>query len=125
MLTDVVCYRRDLLFVSDLTPLLLESCWHTKYVAALMGAFKRGYPLNAIKREHMSQWVTRLVAAGKKQSTVRHAYFLVRMALAQAVADGRLATNPPTTSSCPQRAATLAWPMIPRSSSPPHRFPRS
>jgi integrase len=53
-----------------------------------------GYPLNAIKREHISQWVTRLVAAGKKPSTVRHAYFLVRMVLAQAVADGRLATNP-------------------------------
>lgn len=53
-----------------------------------------GYPLNAIKREHISEWVQRLVAAGKKPSTVRHAYFLVRMVLAQAVADGRLASNP-------------------------------
>jgi hypothetical protein len=41
--------------------------------------------------------VTRLVAAGKKPSTVRHAYFLVQMALAQAAADGRLATIPPAT----------------------------
>ena len=52
------------------------------------------YPLNAIKREHISEWMTHLVAAGKKPSTIRHAYFLVRMVLAQAVADGRLATNP-------------------------------
>lgn len=53
-----------------------------------------GYPLNAIKRESISAWVQCLVAAGKKPSTVRHGYFLVRMVLAQAVADGRLASNP-------------------------------
>lgn len=53
-----------------------------------------GYPLNAITRDHVSQWVQRLVAAGKKPSTVRHAYFVVRMVLAQAVADGRLVSNP-------------------------------
>jgi integrase len=52
------------------------------------------YPLNTIKREHISDWVQKMVAAGKKPSTVRHAYFLVRMVLAQAVADGRLAANP-------------------------------
>lgn len=38
--------------------------------------------------------VDRLTAAGKKPSTVRHAYFLVRMVLAQAVVDGRLTANP-------------------------------
>jgi integrase len=53
-----------------------------------------GYPLNAITREYIQEWVNRLTAAGKKPSTVRHAYFLVRMVLAQAVADGRLASNP-------------------------------
>ncbi|GAA11013.1 tyrosine-type recombinase/integrase [Gordonia alkanivorans] len=53
-----------------------------------------GYPLNAIKRERISEWVDLLVRAGKKPSTVRHAYFLVRMVLAQAVVDGRLTTNP-------------------------------
>jgi integrase len=53
-----------------------------------------GFPLNAIKRERISDWVQRMVAAGKQPSTVRHAYFLVRMVLAQAVADGRLSTNP-------------------------------
>lgn len=53
-----------------------------------------GYPLNAIKREYISEWVNRLISAGKKPSTVRHEYFRVRMVLAQAVADGRLAANP-------------------------------
>jgi integrase len=33
-------------------------------------------------------------AAGKRPSTIRNAYFLVRQVLAQAVADGRLETNP-------------------------------
>lgn len=53
-----------------------------------------GYPLNAITREQISGWVTQLAQAGKKPSTVRHEYFRVRMVLAQAVADGRLASNP-------------------------------
>lgn len=53
-----------------------------------------GYPLNAITRPYISEWISRMVAAGKKPSTVKHAYFLVRMVLGQAVADGRLATNP-------------------------------
>lgn len=53
-----------------------------------------GYPLNSITREQISDWVQRMQAAGKKPSTVRHAYFVVRMVLAQAVADGALSTNP-------------------------------
>ncbi|MET9203349.1 tyrosine-type recombinase/integrase [Gordonia sp. NPDC003585] len=53
-----------------------------------------GYPINAIKRERISEWVQALTDAGKKPSTVRHAYFLVRMVLAQAVVDGRLTSNP-------------------------------
>jgi integrase len=53
-----------------------------------------GYPLNKITRDQISAWVQKMVAAGKKPSTVRHAYFTVRMVLAQAVADGRLASNP-------------------------------
>ncbi|QYB02737.1 tyrosine-type recombinase/integrase [Rhodococcus sp. USK10] len=53
-----------------------------------------GYPLNAITRKQISEWVQALTAAGKKPSTVRHAYFVVRMVLAQAVVDGRLTTNP-------------------------------
>lgn len=53
-----------------------------------------GYPLNKITRPYISAWVQKMIAVGKKPSTVRHAYFLVRMVLAQAVADGRLASNP-------------------------------
>ncbi|GFG73583.1 hypothetical protein MBOT_09480 [Mycobacterium botniense] len=53
-----------------------------------------GYPLNKITRDQISMWVQKMVVAGKKPSTVRHAYFTVRMVLAQAVADGRLASNP-------------------------------
>ncbi|MGW4479402.1 site-specific integrase [Rhodococcus triatomae] len=53
-----------------------------------------GYPLNKITRTYISEWVQRMTTADKKPSTVRHAYFLVRMVLAQAVVDGRLAENP-------------------------------
>jgi integrase len=53
-----------------------------------------GYPLNKITREYIQYWVNRLTDAGKKPSTVRHAFFTVRMVLQQAVVDGRLAKNP-------------------------------
>lgn len=52
------------------------------------------YPLNAITREYISAWVARMKNAGKKPSTIRNAYFLVRMVLGQAVEDGRLDANP-------------------------------
>nr|WP_313774282.1 tyrosine-type recombinase/integrase [Mycobacterium sp.] len=50
--------------------------------------------INAITRDDISQWVAAMVKAGKKPSTIRNAYFLVRQVLAQAVADGRLDANP-------------------------------
>ncbi|WP_099039715.1 tyrosine-type recombinase/integrase [Mycobacterium neglectum] len=53
-----------------------------------------GYPLNKITREYIQDWVNRLTIAGKKPSTVRHAFFTVRMVLEQAEVDGRLAKNP-------------------------------
>lgn len=53
-----------------------------------------GYPLNKITREYIQAWVNRLTDAGKKPSTVRHAFWTVRMVLEQAVVDGRLAKNP-------------------------------
>jgi integrase len=53
-----------------------------------------GYPLNGITRSYVSDWVEGLSKADKKPSTVRHAFFVVRMVLAQAVADRRLAANP-------------------------------
>jgi len=52
------------------------------------------YPINAITRDDISQWVARMKAAGKRPSTIRNAYFLVRQVLAHAVADGRLDANP-------------------------------
>lgn len=53
-----------------------------------------GRPVNTIRRQDVSQWVGRMIDAGKKPSTVRNAYFLVRQVLGQAVADGRLDANP-------------------------------
>jgi integrase len=53
-----------------------------------------GYPLNAINRDQISSWVQRLTKAGKKPSTVRHQYFVVRMVLRQAVQDRRIPFNP-------------------------------
>jgi integrase len=52
------------------------------------------YPLNKITREYIQDWVNRLTAVGKKPSTVRHAFFTVRMVLEQSVVDGRLSKNP-------------------------------
>ena len=53
-----------------------------------------GYPLNKITREYIQAWVNDLTEAGKKASTVRHAFWTVRMVLEQAVVDGRLAKSP-------------------------------
>ena len=53
-----------------------------------------GYPLNKITREYIQEWVNQLTDVGKKPSTVRHAFFTVRMVLEQAVVDGRLTKNP-------------------------------
>ena len=53
-----------------------------------------GYPINAITRQQIQDWVNQLTAAGKKPSTVRHAFWTVRMVLEQAVVDGRLAVSP-------------------------------
>lgn len=53
-----------------------------------------GYPVNTITREHVSGWVARLTKAGKKPSTVRHHYYVVKQVLDQAVQDRRIAFNP-------------------------------
>jgi integrase len=66
------------------------------------------YPLNAVKREHISAWVAQLAEAGKKPPTIRYQYFLVRMILAQAVADGRLAANPADYVKLPGESGTRA-----------------
>lgn len=53
-----------------------------------------GYPLNRITRDYISDWVRALIDAGKRPSTIRHAFFVVRMILEQAVVDGSIPANP-------------------------------
>ena len=53
-----------------------------------------GYPINAITRDDIRKWIARMQAAGKRPSTIRNAYFLVRMVMAQAVEDNKLPANP-------------------------------
>lgn len=65
-----------------------------------------GYPMNGITREYIQEWVNRLTAAGKKPSTVRHAFWTVRMVLEQAVVDGRLAKNPADYVKLPSESGT-------------------
>jgi integrase len=68
--------------------------WHKRLADLRIDNTFGDYPLNAITRDDISKWVARMKTAGKKPSTIRNAYFLVRQVLAQAVADGRLDANP-------------------------------
>lgn len=53
-----------------------------------------GCPINAITRDDIRDWIARMRAAGKRPSTIRNAYFLVRQVLGQAVQDNKLPANP-------------------------------
>lgn len=53
-----------------------------------------GWPIGRITRVQIADWVGAFVKTGATPSTVRNAYFLVRMVLAQAVVDGRLQASP-------------------------------
>ncbi|MDH3022670.1 tyrosine-type recombinase/integrase [Gordonia alkanivorans] len=53
-----------------------------------------GKAVGSITRQQIAEWVQALIDAGKKPSAVRHAYFVVKMVLEQAVADGLLRDNP-------------------------------
>jgi len=53
-----------------------------------------GCPINGITREDIRDWIARMQAAGKRPSTIRNAYFLVRQVLGQAVQDNKLPANP-------------------------------
>lgn len=53
-----------------------------------------GVPLNKITRQSIQTWVNQLSEAGKAPSTVRHAFWTVRMVLEQSVIDGRIPANP-------------------------------
>lgn len=48
-----------------------------------------GYPLNKITREYIGAWVNWLSEAGKKPSTVRDAFWTVRMLEQAVVGPGR------------------------------------
>jgi integrase len=71
-------------------------------IEAVFGA----YPLNKITREYIQAWINQLTDAGKKPSTVRHAFWTVRMVLEQAVVDGRLAKNPAEHVKLPKETGT-------------------
>jgi hypothetical protein len=51
---------------------------HKRLADLRIDAVFGGYPNNAITREDISGWVARMQTAGKRPSTIRNAYFLVR-----------------------------------------------
>ncbi|WP_068275545.1 tyrosine-type recombinase/integrase [Aldersonia kunmingensis] len=72
-----------------------------------------GKAVGSITRQQIAEWVQALTAAGKKPSTVRHAYFVVRMVLEQAVVDGLLRDNPADHVKLPsERTATSGTPGV-------------
>ena len=79
-----------------------------------------GYLLNSITRQQISAWVERLADAGKSPSTVRYQYSLVRMALAQAVEDNALPSNPADYVKLPTKTAAAVD--DPRNSLPRNRL---
>ncbi len=82
--TEVKNARRD----------AVNAAGRAKRQALSIDATFGSYPINKITRTQISEWVSAMAAAGSKPSTVRHAFFIVRMVLAQAAVDGRLTTNP-------------------------------
>lgn len=103
----------------------LKSATHNNHAYALAPAATRrgdgktlgidavfgGYPLNKITREYIQDWVNALTEVGKKPSTVRHAFFTVRMVLEQAVVDGRLSKNPADHVKLPKEHARKGGPV--------------
>jgi integrase len=103
----------------------LKSATHNNHAYALAPAATRrgdgktlgidavfgGYPLNKITREYIQDWVNALTEVGKKPSTVRHAFFTVRMVLEQAVVDGRLSKNPAEHVKLPKEHARKGGPV--------------
>ena len=67
---------------------------HKKLAQLRIDAVFGGYPVSAIKSQQITEWIQRLVAAGKGRTTIRNAVFLVRQVLRFAVVEGYLAVNP-------------------------------
>lgn len=89
---------------------IVNAAARAKRQALSIDATFGGYPINKITRTQISEWVSAMAAAGSKPSTVRHAFFIVRMVLAQGVVDGRLATNPADYVRLPTERSTGAAP---------------
>lgn len=78
----------------DLKPRTRQSYEYILSPTASLDATFGGYPLNRITRERITGWIDARVRAGKRPSTIRHGYFVLKQVLDQAVADGRIPANP-------------------------------
>lgn len=78
----------------DLKPRTRQSYEYIVNKGANLDVMFGGYPLNKITRERIAEWVDRRVREGRRPSTIRHAYFVLKQVLDQAVADGRIPANP-------------------------------
>ncbi|WP_084435838.1 Arm DNA-binding domain-containing protein [Aldersonia kunmingensis] len=78
----------------DLKPRTRQSYEYILSPTASLDATFGGYALNKITREGIAAWADQRVQAGKRPSTIRHGYFVLKQVLDQAVADGRIPSNP-------------------------------
>lgn len=78
----------------DLKPRTRQGYAHILNAGADLDRTFRGHPLNTITRVLVAEWIARRTAEGKRPSTVRHQYFILKQVLDQAIADGRLSANP-------------------------------
>ena len=67
---------------------------HKRLAELRIDAVFGGYPINAIKREHVAAWVGRMHSAGKGRSTIRNALFLLRAVLRFAADEKWVPSNP-------------------------------
>ncbi|MFC9790864.1 tyrosine-type recombinase/integrase [Rhodococcus sp. NPDC127528] len=78
----------------DLKPRTLQGYAYILNEGADLDVTFGGYPLNKITRVRVAEWIARRVREGKRPSTIRHQYFILKQVLDQAIADARLTDNP-------------------------------
>lgn len=78
----------------DLKPRTRQGYAYILNTGADLDATFGGYPLKKITRPLIVTWIARRVSEGKRPSTIKHQYFILKQVLDQAVADGRLSANP-------------------------------
>ncbi|MDV8008632.1 tyrosine-type recombinase/integrase [Rhodococcus sp. IEGM 1318] len=78
----------------DLKPRTRQGYAYILNTGADLDATFGGYPLKKITRPLIVSWIARRVSEGKRPSTIKHQYFILKQVLDQAVADGRLSANP-------------------------------